>query len=356
MKHDRNTAPYRREVLPPPESLVTNGRFNLGTFNGPIANVNPLDARRPLGVPLPRALAGFRLKEWEALQLGNEQCFMLVVLYDLKLASLVQFIYYDRREGNKHLYETIVPSWRVRVPSSLRDTVARYRSRRFSIEIHNDLARGLVTVSVSASSFKRLPDVRGRFECLHAINIEPIVVCQPFAENRAMYSHKCLMPMRGALTLGGREIAFDPASSFAILDDHKGFYPYALRYDWVTGAGFDSRKRLVGFNLTDNQVRDPERYNENCLWISGRMHPLPPIRITRPDGDMGRWSVRDAFGMVDIGFTPVVDGVIDMNLGAVKIDYHGPFGEYDGCIVDANGKKVSVETFFGMGERKYLRA
>lgn len=357
MDETATIVPYRRDVLPNPGMPVSRGRFNIGTFNTPFERVNFHDARRPFGVPLPGALTSLRLKEWEALQLGNDDCFMLVVVYNMKPAALVQFVFYDRREGRKFLYQRIVPSWRVTVPESLWDTAARYRSRRFGIEIHNDLAAGFIRVSVYATSFGTLPDLRAYFDCLHRPNlVEPIVVCQPFAENRAMYSHKCLMPMRGTLVMGGKSITFDADSSFAIVDDHKGYYPYNLRYDWVTGAGRDARGRLVGFNLTDNQVLDPLRYNENCLWIGGRMHPLPPIRVARPQGVMGRWSITDEFGMVNAGFTPIVDGIIDVNLGAVKIDYHGPFGRIDGSITDSDGNMVPVDGLFGMGERKFLRA
>jgi hypothetical protein len=45
---------YRREVLPAPREEVTNGHCNMGTFNGPIEHVNPLDAKRPLGFGVPR--------------------------------------------------------------------------------------------------------------------------------------------------------------------------------------------------------------------------------------------------------------------------------------------------------------
>jgi hypothetical protein len=61
-------APYTREVLSPPKCLVTSGQFRFGTFNDAFETVNPLDATNPLGLPLPRWMKNWRLKEWQALQ------------------------------------------------------------------------------------------------------------------------------------------------------------------------------------------------------------------------------------------------------------------------------------------------
>ena len=79
---------YGREVLPTPGEVVTNGRCNLGTFNGPIENVNPLDAEKPLGFPAPWAFKLLRLKEWEALQLASDEWFICVAVYNTKSIRL----------------------------------------------------------------------------------------------------------------------------------------------------------------------------------------------------------------------------------------------------------------------------
>jgi hypothetical protein len=64
-----------------------------------------------------------------------------------------------------------------------------------------------------------------------------------------------------------------------IIDDHKGYYPCVMKYDWITALGYAGNGRLVGFNLTDNQVQDHEKYNENCLWLDGKMYPRPDWQL-----------------------------------------------------------------------------
>ena len=141
-----------------------------------------------------------------------------------------------------------------------------------------------------------------------------------------------------------------------IMDDHKGYYPYEMKYDWVTSAGFDRANRFVGFNLTHNQVKDHERYNENCLWIKGEMIPLPPVKVQRPQGVMGTWIIKDEYGVVDLTFTPEFDGRIEMDFKVFETKYYAPYGSFKGYIRADVSEKIVFDGFFGMGEKKYIKA
>lgn len=277
------------------------------------------------------------------------------MIYNLKTACLVQFIFCDTKTGRMTRYEKRIPSWQARVPSSLGNTRARYVSGGFRLDFHNRLDRGRIFIDVAIDARNTLPALYGHFELLHEAGaVRPLVVSLPFAKNRGMYSHKCLMPMRGTLCIGERWIEFTQAGSFALIDDHKGYYPYVMKYDWVTGVG-RSAKGFAAFNLTDNQVRDKERYNENCLWLDGALYTLPPVVFSRPGGVTGEWLIKDTYGMVDLVFRPAIANTLKINLLAIKTDYHGPFGPFSGTIAVSRGKKISIDGFYGMGEKKYLR-
>ena len=68
----------------------------------------------------------------------------------------------------------------------------------------------------------------------------------------------------GELRLGDELLSFRRDDSFVLMDDHKGYYPYVMRWDWVTGGGVDARGRRIGFNLTRNDSIDPARYTS---WV-----------------------------------------------------------------------------------------
>ena len=347
---------YKREILDHDDELVTKGKFNFGTFNKPFKVVNPLEAKNPFTFSAFKPIKYFRLKEWEAFQIGNKDVFILLALYNTKSASLAYFSIYDIKNNKRYVYEKKLPMWKIKLPNSLVNTRASYISKNFTFKIHNNLADNQITVDLTIKNFKGLPDVSANFQGIHDNKVEPMVICQPFGENRALYSHKCLMPTRGSLTFGNNAFNFNTMNSYMIIDDHKGYYPYIMKYDWVTGIGYNSAGQLIGFNLTDNQVLDHEKYNENCIWINGKLHLLPPIKFTRSEGVSGKWNIKDKYGMVDISFTPMADSPVKMNLLFIKADYHGPCGYFKGYIKDSNMNIIRIDDYFGMGEKKYIRA
>jgi hypothetical protein len=346
----------QRELRTAPDDLVTKGKFNFGTFRGQFKRVNPLEAERPLGMWLPKPLLDFRLKEWQAFQLGNSRWFMLAVMYNAKVSGLAQFIAYDKQRNKKYVFEKILPPWKIKVPPSIWDGSQRYQDKDCSMEFISALAKGRFYIDVCIRDQKDLPDMEGHFEAIHDEGlVSPIVVSIPVGRNRGVYSHKCLMPMQGSLSLGGEKVDFLRSESFALIDDHKGFYPYKLQYDWVTAAGYDDSRRLAGFNLTANQSIDAEKFNENCLWVDGKLYLLPPVKFDRPQGVEGDWLIRDQYGMVDLSFKPVSMGKIDMDLLALRVKYFGPFGLFSGTIRDNSGNGINFDSYFGMGEQKYVR-
>lgn len=348
---------YFRKVEKPPKQLVTKGKFEFGTFNAPFEIVNPLDAIKPLPLRLPKLLKTMRLKEWEAFQIGNKDFFILTAVYNSKGLGVVQFIVIDLKKNQKYIFQRFVPFWKTNVARSLMNTITCSSGKDYSFHIHNHLKNDRIFFNFWSLGNKETPDMSCRFEAMHDKNsCTPIVICQPFAENRALYSHKALMPMSGQLTIDGNNYEFHKADSFVIMDDHKGYYPFEMVYDWVTTAGYDNKNKLIGFNLTANQIENPEKYNENCLWIDGDMQPLPPVTIQRPNGVMSPWIIQDAYKRVDLKFIPKFDGRINLNLLLFKTQYYAPYGTFSGFILDKKDQQIIFDDFFGMGEKKYIRA
>lgn len=334
--------------------LVTRGRFNFGRYAHALERVNPLDAEVVPGVPVPAFAKSLRLKEWQAFQLGNGRYFINVALFNAKALALVQVKIYDRRDRKKHLFEKLVPPWSLRLPTNLLDSETSYRSSDASVSFRNLLAEGRIVISLDIAARKDVPRIVGSVTAL-AGGCEPLVVCIPFAENRGMYSHKGLMPVEGRLLLGRDELVFGNDDGYLLMDDHRGYYPYRMEWDWVT-AGTWRDGALVGFNLTRNQSIDPARYNENCFWIGGVAHALPPVAFVRHDSrSPEQWTIRDRDGRVDLTFTVEVDGRVDINAVVVRSDYRGPFGTFTGTLRADDGTKLTCDGMFGMGEDFDLR-
>jgi hypothetical protein len=129
-----------------------------------------------------------------------------------------------------------------------------------------------------------------------------------------------------------------------------------MRWDWVTSAVVkDGVAR--GFNLTRNQCRDPERYNENCAWLGDTLGVLPAVELTRERERTPAevWTIRDRGGRVSLRFTPSVPGDVSVNAVIVHSKYRGPFGHFEGRLEPEGLAPVVVDGWFGMGEDFHLR-
>lgn len=328
--------------------------MRFGTYAQPLPNTDLIDAQ-PWSLPVPRFIRRLRLKEWQAFQFGNARWFFLVALFDAKTVALAQFKIYDRERRKKYLFERKLPSWVLRAPNNLLDSRMDYAARGVRIAFRNQLAQGHIDLEIELPAEGERPAVSASLRAL-AAGCEPEVVCIPFGPRRGMYSHKGCLALEGQLQLGDETISFTPGDSYLLMDDHKGYYAYVMRWDWVTGGGFDAKGRRVGFNLTRNASIDEPRFNENCLWLDGRRHLLPPVsfeRIGTGEGEV--WKVRDQGGEVCVDFEIELDGHVRVNALVVESRYRGPFGRVRGYILGSQGEKVELDGMFGMGEDFYLR-
>jgi hypothetical protein len=313
-----------------------------------------IDAQ-PWLVPVPRAVRALRLKEWEAAQFGNRRHFVTVALFNAKLLALVQIKVYDQQKRTKIVFERQLPGWALDPPRNLLDSRFDWFGDGASIRFQNRLAEDRVELDLDVPRTAAAPAIRGRVTA-HAEGCEPEVVSIPFGDNRGMYSHKACLALTGELEVGDEKLAFGRDDSFFFIDDHKGYYPYVMRWDWVVGGGFDSAGRRIGFTLTRNESIDPERHNENCLWIDGKRHLLPAVRFSRQkDHSSEVWQVRDRAGRVLVDFHVELEGAFRLNALVVESRYQGPFGRFSGRIESSSGEPVDVDGLFGMGEDFYLR-
>ena len=229
---------YYREVRKGIEELVRkDGKFDFGTYYSPIPNVNMQDAYKPLGYLAPKWFENYRLKEWEAFQAGNKDIFILGAVYNVKVAVLLYLIIYDKRYDKLYEYSEIINPSKATIGKGLLDSETKGESKNCHIQYVNNLKDGIIRINGNMKQIGKLPRIKLELKAFHIT--EPIVICQPFAENRGLYSHKNFMPMNGYILIGDEKIVFDENSSHMIIDDHKGYYPYNMKYDWVTGWGKD---------------------------------------------------------------------------------------------------------------------
>lgn len=336
----------KRRPAETPDALCLDGKASMGTFANPFRLLNPEDCKGAVkGVA--RSLYPFRLKQWEAFEISFAEGFLVGAVYSVGMMMTNILIFYDKINNKVVSNQTIGMPKKDRLAKTLVDSGAYNEIGRIKIYIKNNFEKGECKVFANSRKTGRHVgmDVDVRLKSVAM----PSICVMPLGENRPLYSQKELFKAVGNLRIGDAIYQFE--DGLAIIDDHKGFYPYNMRYDWVTGAG-ETDEGTVAFNLTANQVTNSFDYNENYLWLNGELHPLPPIKF---DKVKDVWRITDDYGAVDVTFKIDNSFRLKLNALAIKIDYTAPFGYLEGTIKDLEGNPHAINGLFGMGEDKNYR-
>lgn len=330
-----------------PNSIVQDGQVQFGTFKDPISSLNILDATNPVRKHMPKWFNSIRIKEWEAFEISFDEGFVVGAVYDIGMITFNVIIFYNKLTNEVEFNQYLKPGPGKIVADSLIDTVTSNEYKGFKITFDNQFQRGHCKVTASCPAKKK--KMKMSVNCDLTSISQPCVAVMPLGDNRPLYSQKELFSVAGNITIGDNTYTMNE-NSVAIIDDHKGFYPYKMHYDWITGMGKTDEDGVIGFNLTDNQVTNTHDYNENYLWLNGDMHPLPPVKMTRLDN--GNWLAADEHDTVHVEFVIKNSFKLKVGVSFFGANYIAPFGHHVGWIKDIYGIKHSVDNIFGMGEDK----
>lgn len=336
-----------------PAVLVEGGRPSFGSFAGAIGRANLIDMDRP---GLAGRLRGLNLKQWQHYAVATPSLYVSLAIFDSRRVGVATAVVYDRASKRLVTWEERFLPGRVEFPQGLERGRVVFERGSLRIEFRNRLAEGLHQISFRCVGDRLRPAVSGEVEVREGAGAQPLVVCLPLPPSGAMYSHKGVLPASGTIQVGPDTHRVTPQDSYGLPDIHQGYYPREMAWRWAT-AGVVRDGALLGFNLTDNQVEDQERYNENAVWIGQRRVRLPAVRFEHDSEDpMAPWRVRDRAGdgVVDLAFEPEVVRKIDLRLGPLRSRYRAPFGAFCGHI-RAGDETVDLDGAFGMTEDFYLR-
>lgn len=339
----------------PRKTPIERGSPLAGTWQRSFERVDLLEIRRPFSKPLPRAFNDSRIKEWQSF-LVQDDCFCFgAILSNLKLYRWAQVFLFDKEKGERLWFRKLLPLSGWRLPQTLSNAAVDSRSYGFFFRIHNWLDANTIKVDLDIEATRTRPSFTAHVEYdMDEKKIDPLVVNLLFSERRCLYVYRAFAPVRGDMVFGGRHLSLERVKTSGIFCDYKGYYPYRMRSTWCTAFGFDNERRY-GFAIAENQAKETYKNNENALWIDERIHYLPPVRITRPNGLESDWIIQDMDGMVDLVFTPKELIRNEFSLIFSKAEYNSPIGYYNGMVVTSEGEQIHVRNLWGSGEKLYLR-
>jgi hypothetical protein len=347
---------YIREIREARAAPIENGMPLNGTWTQAFRDVDLLSINRPFKWPAPGWMVDWRIKEWEAFTVQDDRLYLYAILSNVKYYRSAQVFLYDKETKELIRFAKFLPFTGWHLPRSLANASVESRSYGFFFRIHNWLDAHSIRVELNIKATKKRPALTAHLTYdMTKKAVTPMAVNLSFSERRCLYAYKAVAPVRGDMVYGGRYVTLNPEKTTGIFQDFKGFYPYRMSSVWCSGMGHNSEGRRIGFSLAENQTRESFKNNENALWVDGKLTPLPPVRITMPQGLESDWVIQDVEGMVDLTFTPEKTIKTATNLIITRASYDTPLGYFNGMLLNSKGEQISLKNMWGMGEKLYIR-
>jgi hypothetical protein len=335
-----------RTIRETPARMIDGGKAAYGMFRTPFHAPNLMDA-----TGIPRCLRPWRLKEWQHWGLLHPEVYVSIALVDAKFLATAWVSVFDRRARRIFEHARKVPLGALRIPADVYDGGVTFDRQGFRVSIRNELDRGSHRISIDVDARDNLPAIRGEVVAQQDMAaIHPLVTALTFGPGKPFYSHKAPCPLSGTLDIGTDRVTFDAARDFAILDEHKAFYPRNTFWRWATFACRDANGEVLGVNLTQNVIADDAEQNENAIWHGNRLSPLGAARFEIPASPDAPWRIRTQDGRVDLVFQPHGARSEDLNLLIAVSKFRQPVGVFTGTLVDDDGVRHVVTEALGVVE------
>lgn len=338
-------ADERIPVDVPADVVDAKGKFFHGTYKQEFEEMNFLNADKPRGNP--NFFNKSIFTTWEAAEVVFDDIAILTAVSPMfgGIIGVCLTILYDKKEGKKYAWMGVAPKPAF-AKNLLHGNVTEGKNPLNHVKFVNKYDEDQAIVSGKGA-------LGGKGTINYNLTFTraslPSNVLIPFHKNCTLYSQKDVWYVDGSVIWNGKEYKANE-NTRATIDDHRGFYPFHMHYDWTAAMQtleIDGEKHTFGFNLTRNQSADQDKYNENIIFLDGKTSRLPPVKFEHVE--FNEWHITDDYGMVDVWFH-----IKDRHVTKLPyvMDYHITFGELSGTMYDEDGNKYCVDGLTGIGEDK----
>lgn len=322
------------------EKLVEHGRFNYGHYQERIKQLNPLEADFFRSFT-PEFFKQSRLKEWQIFNISSSNFTGMLLLVDLKYVQLIHVSLYDVTK--KRFYRKTVKKSPMSFDllQSLSGGHLFYSEESLFVEIFT--SEGLTPVKINMSFISETDQIPIKL-MLEGSQLEtkPFVYCKPIQTEKAVYSHRELMPIKGSLMISSVLYPIEYSDSQIIIEDYKSFQPFEMNSSWICAG---SQSESLALSLSMNPYSKESDVLENVLWYKNETYPIGNINIEfAPNG----WIITSDEGILDLVFVPKTLNRLSENYFMVKADGDFPTGELSGTI-NLMGEMIELNAVQAVG-------
>lgn len=293
-----------------------------------------------------------RIKEWDYYCVLAEDHGLALTVADNSYMGFLAASWLDFRTPAAINESVMIPFSRGRMALPESADVGDILQRHPKIALAFRHEPGGRRLSVDCPGFAGGRGLKGELRLVQP-EMDRMVISTPFADApRAFYYNQKIncMPAEGEIVFGGRRFAFDPASSFGVLDWGRGVWTYDNTWYWGSASGLVGG-RPFGFNIGYG-FGDTSAATENMIFLAGRAHKLADIAFHIPQGtyDGAPWRFTSSDGRFEMEFEPIVDRSADFDLKLLRSIQHQVFGRFTGHVVLDDGQRLAVERLLGFAE------
>lgn len=293
-----------------------------------------------------------RIKEWDYYCVLNERYGFACVVADNGYMGLLNAVWLDF-EKPEAIEEGVIipfPRGRMNLPESADSGDIVQHHARLDIAFRHVAGGRRLTLS-----YPGFGKGRGMEADLFLSQppMDRMVIATPFpGAPRAFYYNQKIncLAAEGSVKVADETFAFEPASSFGVLDWGRGVWTYDNVWYWGSASGLAEGKPF-GFNIGYG-FGDTSAASENMIFFDGRAHKFDRVTFHLPEGtfDGAPWSFTSNDGRFEMQFEPIIDRHSAVDLKLIRSIQHQVFGRFTGTAVLDDGRRIEVRDLVGFAE------
>lgn len=294
--------------------------------------------------------APWRLKEWDFYQICDHRLCLQLTIGHVSYAGNCNIMLFDHG-AQKHLFTKDIiiplPFRSLGMPTDARaDSLLRVERDGALLRFETQNSTRYLTAKADGLSAE--------------VTLKPTIdrsisICFPFEKPNEFYFNEKinLFEAEVALSLDGQNLAFDPETTFGLMDWGRGVWPF--KHEWIwSSLSARLNGRLFGFNLGCGFGKTSQmRGTENIIYYGDQVIKLNRMEITHQADFMQPWLLRSDDGSFEATLFPHYDRTTRTKMLFVDNTCHQMFGRFAGFFTNLSGERVEFDDVIGFAEHAY---
>jgi hypothetical protein len=296
-----------------------------------------------------------RIKEWDHYSVLNKDFGFQLTIGDIGYLTQMSYVWIDfnKKERNGQSIMKFFTKSKLLPLSSLEDSIIDFPTDKFNATIEKKGDKRILTIDDPTLLEK---GIKGTITLDDRESYDNTVVVTGYKKPKLFYyNHKInYMPAKGEITIGESHYAFEPGSSFGLMDWGRGIWPYKTHWLWGSACGLVDGVP-VAFNIGYG-FGDLSTHTENIVFYDGKAHKIDEVTFHHEDRDPTKpWKFTSNDNRFNIILTPIIPHREKLNFGLIYLNSSLLHGYYSGEIVLDNRKKIIIKDLLGHAEDIYWR-